>query len=192
MRAARLLRRTLGLFALASCSPVVEANFEDIQVTRPDIPVPPATAGAFSMVTFQFTLDSGRLGANTNPEAQDQIKEVLLHGLSLTAKSGISDLSFVRSLRIFAYVPLRTTSSSEPVRASRREVEIADYERRSDTPVGPTLTVPLSEDVDLSDLVKPDSTQQTKIVVVTNLGGQLPTVSWKVDVTMALTFRLEQ
>lgn len=183
---------SLSLLALAACSPVVKANFEDIQVTRPDIPVPPATTTALSSVTFQFTLESSNLGASTKPEVQDQISAVLLHGLRLTAKDGIADMSFVRNLHIFAYIPLRSTATTSSGQASRHQVEIADYERRTDASVGPVFDVPLPTDVDLSPLVRPDSTEQTKIVVVTNLGGQLPTVPWKVDVTMALEFRLEQ
>jgi hypothetical protein len=192
MKLTDLLGCCLLCLALANCSPVVHAQFPDIQVTRPDIPVPAALTTSSSTVMFQFTLDGGSLGASTKPAVQAQMKAVNLNKLTLTAKDGVSDLSFVRTLHILAYVPLKSTSSATTPQASDHQVEIADYERRGNAAIGSTFDVPLPEAVDLLPLVRPDSTEQTKIVVVTSMSGQLPTSQWKVDVTMSLSFELQE
>jgi hypothetical protein len=71
-------------------------------------------------------------------------------------------------------------------------VEVADYERRGDQPVGATFSVPLPEPVNILPLLQPSSSDQRKIVVVVNLGGQLPNQSWTTDISMSLSVELKQ
>ena len=123
-------RLLLGLAALlAGCSPIVDGEFSDIEVTRPDITIPAVTTATQPAVTFSFSIDSTPLGANANPEAQDGIVSVKLHRLALTAKSGVTDLSFIETLHALACVPISKTST-----LSSRQVELADYEREFDLP----------------------------------------------------------
>jgi hypothetical protein len=181
----------LGLLLTASCSPIVDAKFSDIQVTRPDISVPAAPTSSLSSMTFSFSFDSTKLGANANLEAQSQIAQVDLNRLELTAKGGVTDLSFIRTLHAFAFVPIKT-SSSQPTSQSTRQVEIADYVRRDEQSVGATFSVPLPEPVNILPLVQPSISDQRKIVVVVNLGGQLPSQSWTLDVLMSIAVEFRE
>jgi hypothetical protein len=175
------------LLALAGCSPMIEAEFSDIEIQRPDIQVGAAPSTGNSSVTFSFTFDSSKLGATTNVKAQSLMTAVKLRKLSLTAKSGVTDLSFIRTLHVLAYVPLSKSTSQ-----ASQQVEIADYERRVDETVGTVFSVPLPEPVDIMPLLRPSSTDQRKIAVVVNIGGQLPAKSWTTDVSMSLSVELKQ
>jgi hypothetical protein len=174
--------------ALLGCSPIVDADFPDVQVTRSDIPVPGAPSSSPTSVAFSFSVSSGQLGANTDPGAQSRIRSMDLRQLWLTAKSGIADLSFISRLRAVAFVPLSKTTSTETTRL----VEIADYERREEGFVGATFQVPLPEPVDLLPLVRPSKPEPAKIVVSVSLGGELPTVSWTTDVSMVVSMQVHQ
>ena len=105
MRLARACLVPLCMLLLGGCSPVVEAKFSDIEVTRPDIAVPGAGTSGLSSVMFSFSFDSTKLGANSNLEAQSGIVSVKLHKLDLNAKGGVTDLSFIETLHAFAFVP---------------------------------------------------------------------------------------
>jgi hypothetical protein len=178
----------LVLIGALGCSPVVDATFSDIEITRSDIPVPAAPSTAATTVSFQFTFASGQLGANTKPEAQSRIRQADLRELSITAKTGVSDLSFIQSLHAVAFVPLNKSTNIQ----TTRQVEIADYQRRDSTAVGKVFKVPLPEPVDLLPLLRPSSTEPAKVVVSVNLGGQLPTVGWTTDVSMVLSVSIHE
>jgi hypothetical protein len=186
--ATRLPALLLGLFGAMGCSPVVDATFSDIEIGRSDIPVPGAPAAGVSTVGFQFTFASGQLGANTNPEAQSRIRQADLRELSIVAKTGVSDLSFIQTLHAVAFVPLSKSTNIE----TTRQVEIADYQRRDTASVGKTFKVPLPEPVDLLPLLRPSSTEPAKVVVSVSLGGQLPTVGWTTDVSMVLSVSIHE
>jgi hypothetical protein len=177
----------LCVLLAGGCAPVVEAEFSDIEVTRPDIAVPGAGTSGLASVMFSFSFDSTKMGANSNLEAQSGIASVKLHELALTAKGGVTDLSFIKTLHAFAFVPTAKTNSQ-----STRQVEIADYERHGSVPVGATLSVPLPAPVDILPLLQPRSSDQRKIVVVVALGGQLPSQNWTTDVSMSISIELRQ
>jgi hypothetical protein len=184
VRTLRLWLALLGGLAVG-CSPIVDAKFDEVHVTRPDIAVPNAVG--VSSVMFTFSFDSTQLGANQNLEAQSSIASVKLNQLSFTATSGISDLSFIRTLHALAFVPLKNSNTQ-----TARQVEIADYARHGDSQVGPTFAVPLPEPVDILPLLKPSSAELRKIFVVVNLGGQLPSRDWVTDVSMSISVELRQ
>lgn len=188
MRLLRSLLAFVGVWAAVGCSPVVDATFSEVEVTRLDIPVPGAPPNAPSTVNFQFTFASGQLGANTKPDAQSRIRAVDLHRLVIKAKSGITDLSFIQTLHAVAFVPLSKSTNI----VTTRQVEIADYQRRSATTVGKEFQVPLPEPVDLLPLLRPASTEPAKVVVSVNLGGQMPTANWTTDVSMALSLEIHE
>lgn len=188
MHGSRLSLAYLGLLALVGCSPIVDASFSDVEVTRLDIPVPGAPVGAASTVNFQFTFASGQLGANSKPDAQSRIRTCDLRELTIKAKSGISELSFIQNLHAVAFVPLSKSTNIQ----TTRQVEIADYQRRDTKAVGKTFMVPLPEPVDLLPLLQPSSTEPAKVVVSVSLGGQMPTVSWTTDVSMVLSVEIHQ
>ena len=188
MHLVRFLLACIGVCLGVGCSPVVDATFSDVEVTRLDIPVPGAPTGAPTNVNFQFTFASGQLGANTKPDAQSRIKAVDLHRLVIKAKSGITDLSFIQTLHAVAFVPLSKTTNI----ITTRQVEIADFQRRDATTVGKEFEVPLPEPVDLLPLLRPSSTEPAKVVVSVNLGGQMPTVNWTTDVSMVLSLEIHE
>jgi hypothetical protein len=175
------------VLSLAACAPIVEAQFPDVEVTRPDISIPPAPTAALSSVTFSFSLDSSKLGASSKPTAQEGIVSVKLHRLALTAKTGILDLSFIQTLHALACVPTSKTST-----LSARQVEIADYARVSQTATGATFEVPILEPVDLLPLLRPTAGEPRSILVIVNLGGELPTTEWKADISMSLAIEIRQ
>ena len=167
-------RFTLALaVALGGCSPVVDAEFSDIEVTRPDIQIPAAPAGTHSSVTFSFMVQSGALGATTNPEAQSRIVSAELHRLAFVAKNGIADLSFIETLHALACVPTSTSSLH-----SSRQVEIADYVRQGVSLPSPMFEVPIPEPVDLLPLLRPSKSEPRRILVIVDLGGSLPSTGW--------------
>jgi hypothetical protein len=180
----------LGLLLAAGCAPIVEAKFSDIEVTRPDIPVPAAGPGSTSALPFSFSFDSTSLGANANLAAQSQIVDVKLRRLSIIAKTGVTDLSFIQTLHALAFVPLKNAFSGSG--QSTRQVEIADYERQGDQPVGAIFSVPLPEPVDILPLLQPSSADFRKIVVVVSLGGQLPNQKWTIDISMSISVEIGQ
>lgn len=182
----------LSLLAVAGavgCSPAVEAKFDEVRVTRPDIAVPPAAG--LSSVTFYFNFDSTQVGASQNLEAQSSLVAINLNALSFTAKTGVSDLSFIQSLHAAAFVPLKTTDPNKSMETVR-QVEIADYVRRDHGPIGPTFAVPLPEPVDMLPLLKPSSTELRRIYVVVALGGQLPNQLWTADAAMTISVEMRQ
>ena len=178
----------LWVFALLGCSPIVDGSFSDVQVTRLDIGVPAAPTSDPTTVHFQFSFTSGQLGATTNLEAQSQIRSAKLVRLRLTAKTGISDLSFIRTLHAVAFIPASKSTTTE----TNKQVETADYEQRGTPVVGPTFDVPLPEPVDILPLLRPSKTEPAKIVVSAYLGGTLPMVSWTVDVLMDLSVEIHE
>jgi hypothetical protein len=182
----RLLAMGLAI-AFAGCSPVVEAEFSDIEVTRPGIQILGVGASSQQSVTFTFPIDSGSLGSSTKPEVKQGITAVQLHRLSLTATSGVSDLSFIQSLHALACVPINKSTT-----VSARQVEIADCVRQPDPPASATFEVPIPEPVDLLPLLRPSSTEPNRILVIVNLGGVAPTVAWTVDISMSLSLKLRQ
>jgi hypothetical protein len=172
---------------VAGCSPAVDAEFPRIEVTRPDIVIPPVPTSAPSSVIFTFSLDSTSLGASTNPDAQNRVVSAELHRLSFTAKSGVTDVSFIQSMHAMACVPVTKTSTQ-----SARQVEIADYVRQGAATPSATFEVPILEPVDLLPLLRLSKNEPRRILAIINLGGSLPTSEWKVDVNMSLSVELRQ
>jgi hypothetical protein len=174
---------------LVGCAPIVEAEFDRIEVSRPDILIPGAPSASVSSVTFSFTFESGSLGATWKPDSQDNITEVNLNRLAFTAKSGLSDVSFIATLHALACVPINSTST-----LSSRQVEIADYVRQPSTasPPSTTFEVPLPEPVNLLPLLRPVKSEPKKILLIVNLGGPLPTTDWRADVDMSLSVKFRQ
>jgi hypothetical protein len=41
-------------------------------------------------------------------------------------------------------------------------------------------------------LVRPSSLESRKIVVVVNLGGQMPSESWEVDASMSISVKIQE
>jgi hypothetical protein len=183
---ARALALSLAL-VLWGCSPIVDAEFTDIEVIRPDIQIPAAPAALRSSVTFSFIVQSSALGASTKPDVQDRILSAELRGLALEAKDGIADLSFIQSMHALACVPLTTNSLK-----SSRQVEIADYVRQGEAAPSPRFEVPIPDPVDLLPLLRPSKTEPRRILVIVDLGGTLPTTEWHADVTLSLAVHIHQ
>jgi hypothetical protein len=181
------MRRWIVLLALlVGCSPIAEAEFSNIEVMYPDLDVPPYLTGLNPTgpprVMFSFLLDSSKLGASAVPANQKRITSTRLLELNLVAKKGVTDLSFLRTVHIVAGLP---PSKSLPT-APTPQIEIADYERTGDAIKGATFPLPLPEPVDITPLLKPSKSDQRKIIVTLNVGGELPSTAWRADVLMVL------
>jgi hypothetical protein len=121
---------------------------------------------------------------------QNGIESANLRQLTIAAKSGVQDLSFIQTLHLWAYVPLAKPPAPPPT--TDHQVEIADFQRRDHTAIGATFSVPLPAPVDLLPLLRITDAEQYRIVVVTNIGGEMPAAEWKLDVTMSLSFEIRQ
>jgi hypothetical protein len=180
-------RWLLFLALLVGCAPIAEAEFSEIEVRYPDLEVPPYLTGLYPTgtpnVTFSFLLDSSKLGASARVENQNRITSTKLLGMTLLAKQGVTDLSFLRSVHIVAGLPPSKTHPTAPT----PQVEIADYERVGEAPQGGAFPLPLPEPVDITPLLKPSQSDQRKIQVTLNVGGDLPAQGWRADVLMVLS-----
>ena len=71
-------------------------------------------------------------------------------------------------------------------------MEIADYARVVDLPASATFDVPIPEPVDLLPLLRPSLSEPRLILVIVNLGGELPRSEWYTDVSMSLSIEVRQ
>jgi hypothetical protein len=127
----RLPALALVAALVAGCAFSVDGELPAVTVTYEDLkipPAPPAVDGAEHSITLPFTMDRPKLRL-----PRDAFHEVYAFGMSMTAKAGVSDLSFIRTLRV-------TLTSPERQREGLPPFEIARYERdEGGDLVGPIL-----------------------------------------------------
>lgn len=181
----RLVAVVFSVALFGACSPIVDAEFSEVEVTCPGIQIPAAPSAGKATVNFTFSLNSKNLGANTNLAAQNQIDAIELRESSITAD--FTNLAFIDTLHAVAFVPIKGSNKTPggPV------IEIADYVHRPGKSVGKVLTLPPPAPVDVRPLLRPDANQQAVIVVVVNLTGDLPTTTWTAEVDMLLSMRVQ-
>lgn len=184
--------RGLSLLTLwVACSPNIDAEFPEVEVTYPNLEAPAYIAipnvPADPQITLSFELDSRNIGASALPANQKRFQAATIYQVTLTATSGVSDLSFIRKLRIVAELP----ASNQVPTAPTPKIEIGYYERQGDAPIGPVFTFPLPVPVDILPLIRPSQSDQRKIIVTITAGGTLPNVGWTADVVMRLSARFK-
>lgn len=162
----------LLLIALASGNCIISAEGElpDVEVTERDVAIPAAPLeadGSDVAISVTFKQKPARAGLPRNA-----FSDVRVLGVGVTAKSGVSDLSFLKALRV-------TATSAEATAAGFAPVEIARFERSSTTGGGPTLMIPADPPADVTALWK-----SNEVVFTLGAIGQMPTTAWTADVGM--------
>jgi hypothetical protein len=162
-----LTASTLALSAGAAGCVSVDAEIPDVEVTQKDlafagVPVGSALGDVSMTRTFSQEHDALDLPEGLNPE-------VKALAVSLTAKSGIKDFSFVRYLRM-------TMSDASD---NSNAVELINYERDDSAPPSSVLNMTAANPVNALDKWK------TKSAVFTiDIAGTLPDNDWTADVTV--------
>jgi hypothetical protein len=151
----------------AGCMVSVDAEIPRVEVTQRDllfagVPV----AGALGEVSMTRSFSESHQALDLPAGLTSEVKAL---DVSLTAKQGISDFSFVRNLRL--------TMSDESDGADA--IELINYERDIAAPASLVLTMVSANPVNTLEKWK------TKSALFTiDIAGTLPDTDWSVDVTV--------
>jgi hypothetical protein len=152
------------------CILSAEGELPDVEVTERDVAIPAAPLeadGSDVAIAVSFRQKPARAGL-----AKSNFADVRVLSVHLTAKSGVSDLGFVKGLRVVA-------TSSEAAAMGLAPVEIARYERNGGGAGGPMLSIPSNPPADVTQLWR-----SSEIVFTMQAVGQMPTTAWTADVGM--------
>jgi hypothetical protein len=162
-----LTTATLALSAGAAGCVSVDAEIPDVEVTQKDlafagVPVGSALGDVSMTQTFSSEHDALDLPQGLN-------SEVKALGVTLTAKSGIKDFSFLRYLRL-------TMSDTAD---NSNALELINYERPDSAPASNVLNMTSANPVNALEKWK------TKSALFTiEVAGTLPDSDWTADVTI--------
>ena len=182
----------LAAFALAGllvfgCTPSVEIDAPDIEVTQPNLQFSavPAGAGAGTPVMGQFKFSTSKLGAATNPDAGTlkNIERLQVTRVVLKADTGIQDFSFLDHLTVTAANSGYATQASP----GRPVVQVVDYQAPAELPVGAELQIPLDPPVNMLPVWG-----HTWLYLTITATGNLPRVDWSMDVVFSLSLKIHQ
>jgi hypothetical protein len=154
-----------------------EAELPDVEVSSNGIAIPAAPAEADGndvSLTVGFRQKPNRAGLS-----KDAFADVHVLSVNLKSSGGVSDLAFLKSLRI-------TATSAEAEAAGRAPIEISRYARVSGKTVGPLLQMSSDPPADITQLWK-----GKELVFSIEVAGQLPTVPWTADVAMRVGATLD-
>jgi hypothetical protein len=156
---------------LTGCALSAEGELPEVEVTERDIAIPAAPLDAdggevtVAVAFRQPPVQVGLQGAT--------FSRVHILGMQIAATGGVSDLTFLRRLRV-------TVTSPEADAARLAPVEVTRYQREAGEEVGATLLVPTRPPADVTDLWK-----GSELVFLLEITGQLPTVAWSADVGLS-------
>ena len=157
----------LGLL-LGGCALSAEGELPEVEVTEHDIAIPAAPLDADGGEVTQavvFRQKPTRLGLEGASFSRVQIL-----GFQLAATGGVTDLGFLRRLRVLA-------TSLQAQAMGRAPVEAVRYQHSGEVEVGPTLILPSEPPADVTELWR-----GTELIFTIEITGQLPTVAWSADV----------
>jgi hypothetical protein len=169
-RAVRPAALLVIALATGNCIISAEGELPDVEVTERDVAIPAAPLeadGSDVAISVVFKQKPARAGL-----PKDSFSEVRVLSVGVTAKSGISDLAFLKGLRV-------TATSAEATAAGFAPVEIARFERNGSSGAGPTLLIAADPPADVTALWK-----STEVVFTLAAVGQMPTTAWTADVGM--------
>jgi hypothetical protein len=152
------------------CVIAAEAELPDVEVASEGIAVPAAPAEADGndvALTVGFRQKPNRAGL-----AKSSFSEVHVLSVNLKSSGGVSDLAFLKSLRV-------TATSTEAEAAGRPPIEISRYARVGAKSVGPALQMSTDPPADITELWK-----AKELIFSLEVAGQLPTVPWTADVSL--------
>ena len=165
------LAAPLGLALASGCALSAEGELPEVEVTQRDIAIPGAPLdadGGEVTLPVTFRQQPPRLGLEG---ATFSRVEVL--GMQIAASGGVTDLSFLRRLRV-------TATSPKADAAKRAPIEIINYQRAVEGDVGATLALPTAPPADVTELW-----QDSSMLFTLEITGQLPTVAWSADVGLS-------
>jgi hypothetical protein len=170
---------TLAWLALlaSGCALSATGELPDVEVVQHDVSFPAARLdgdGNDVAIAISFAQKPPRLGL---PKAA--LAQVIVLGVGVTAKTGVTDLSFVHGMRL-------TLTSTEALAAGLPPIEIGRYQRVDGAEVGPMLLVPSDPPVDVAEVWR-----GTQVIFGAEVVGQLPTTAWTADVSFRFSARLE-
>jgi hypothetical protein len=151
-------------FTGAGCALSVEADVPDVEVAQRDVVfqgVPPV--GGDAAMTKSYSQKHGKIDLPAGLDSQVRTLSV-----TLTAKSGVTDLSFIHALRV--------TMAADGGGAA--PIELGSYEASPGAAVGPELRLTTLNPVNVLDAWKTESATFT-----IEVAGALPTTDWTADVT---------
>jgi hypothetical protein len=151
----------------AGCGVSIEADVPEIEVTQRDLMfqgVPPAAAALVGEVSLsqKFSQKHKKLDL---PKGLDSTVKAL--GVTLTAKSGVTDFSFIKNLR------LTMTDDVHPA------VTLVDYQQTPGSAPSNVLELVAGNPVNTLEQWKTDSATFS-----IDVAGTLPTVDWSVDLAI--------
>jgi hypothetical protein len=167
----------MALLALAApgltgaCALSAEGDLPEVEVTERDIAIPAAPLdadGGEVTLTVGFRQAPVQLGLEGA-----KFSRVEILGLQIAATGGVSELTFLRRLRV-------TVTSPEASAAGRAPIEAVRYQRAAEDEVGATLLVPSRPAADVTELWKGSA-----LLFALEFTGQLPTVAWSADVGLS-------
>ncbi len=174
-----------GLLALG-CTPSMEIDAPEVDVTQPDLQffgIPAGVSSGGSVMGY-FKFSAAKLGATT-PDAGTlkNVKRLQVTRVVLLAKTGIEDFSFLDHLTVDAANLGYATQSSpgQPV------IRIVDYQASPGVPTGPKLEMPLSPPVDMLPLWV-----HTWLYLTVTATGYPPSIDWSVDVEFSLSVKITE
>jgi hypothetical protein len=161
----KLLFTALAAFVLSGCF-YVEAEEPSVCKTVPDQSFPGSAVGGTYDVSQDFNYDFGNeLVLSFNGKTVDTTAQIL--SVTLTAKSGITDFSFIDK----AQVTLIDPSGANP------DVQVLAYTKASGSPQTATLVVDGGDQVDITKYL-----QGGQITVRIHFNGSAPPGSFTADV----------
>jgi hypothetical protein len=166
--APRLLAAAFASILAAStggCALSVEAEIPEVEITHRGLmfEAAPIEIPGEIAVSKSFSQEHGKLEF---PEGLES--EVKTLAITLKATSGVSDLSFIRYLRI-----------SMSAGAEHPAIELGTYDADTDRSSGPHITLTTLNPVNVLDAWKTESATFTL-----DVAGSLPTRSWTADITV--------
>jgi len=152
--------------SLAGCALSAEATAPDIEVTERGLAVAGIPmAGRLGDVATQLSFTENLPSIDLPAGIDTSVKAV---AIDLTATEGVTDLSFLRTLRVVM----------APSAGTAAPVELIDYQNDGSATVGSVLTIPSKNP---ANILAEWNTKSAEFTIA--VSGTLPEQSWKIDVT---------
>lgn len=159
---------------LAGCVLSAEGEIPEVEVVQENVAFPGAPRAGEESLTIPVTQSVPRFQISS-----DNFDQVTVQEVSIAARSGVTDLSFIRTLRI-------SVNTAQGHARGEPGIGIAQYERAAGAPpVGPTLVIPSAPPADVVRVW-----QARTVVVVTEFVGDLPAQAWSADLGVRYAARL--
>jgi len=154
------------------CVLSAEGDLPDVEVTQRDIEIPaapPEADGTDILLAVSFEQKPPRAGIN-----RDAFSDVHVTRVFLSAQSGVSELSFLKSLRVLA-----TTAEAEA--AGFAPIEIGNYQQPAGGGGGTFIELISDPPIDVTELWR-----SKRVKFTLEVFGRLPPVAWTANIGINL------